>query len=39
MLRLRGDLRLKLGQTELAEADFREAIALAPRMSGKSTQL
>src|SRR5262249_20629553 len=28
-LRLRGELRLKQEQTELAEADFREAIALA----------
>jgi tetratricopeptide (TPR) repeat protein len=27
-IRLRGQLRLKLGQTELAEADFRDAIAL-----------
>jgi tetratricopeptide (TPR) repeat protein len=39
MLRLRGDLRLKLGQTELAEADFREAIALAQRMSAKTLEL
>jgi tetratricopeptide (TPR) repeat protein len=28
-LTCRGELRLKVGQTELAEADFREAIALA----------
>jgi tetratricopeptide (TPR) repeat protein len=39
MLRLRGDLRLKLGQTELAEADFREAITLAQRMSAKTLEL
>jgi tetratricopeptide (TPR) repeat protein len=39
MLRLRGDLRLKLGQTELAAADFREAITLAQRMSAKTLEL
>jgi tetratricopeptide (TPR) repeat protein len=38
-LRLRGELRLKQGQTELAEADFRGSIALAQRMSAKSTEL
>ena len=37
--RLRGDLRLKQGQTELAEADFREAIALAQSMSAKAWEL
>jgi tetratricopeptide (TPR) repeat protein len=36
MLRLRGNLRLKLGQTE---ADFREAIALAQRISAKTLEL
>jgi class 3 adenylate cyclase/tetratricopeptide (TPR) repeat protein len=30
-LTCRGELRLKLGQTELAESDFRDAIALAKR--------
>jgi class 3 adenylate cyclase/tetratricopeptide (TPR) repeat protein len=39
ILRLRGELRLKLGQTELAEADFREAIELAKSMSAKSLEL
>ncbi len=38
-LTLRGDLRLKLGQTELAEADFREAIALAQKMQAKAWEL
>ena len=28
---LRGELRLKLGQSELAETDFHEAIALAQK--------
>jgi class 3 adenylate cyclase/tetratricopeptide (TPR) repeat protein len=35
----RGELRNKLGQTELAEADFREAIAMAQKMSAKSWEL
>ena len=38
-LRLRGELRLKQGQTELAEAGFREAIALAQKMSAKRWEL
>jgi len=38
-LNLRGELRLKLGQTEMAEADFREAIALAQKMTAKSWEL
>jgi class 3 adenylate cyclase/tetratricopeptide (TPR) repeat protein len=38
-LRLRGELRLKQGQTELAEVDFREAIALAQKMSAKAWEL
>ena len=38
-LRLRGELRLKQGQTELAEADFREAIALARNMGAKAWEL
>ncbi len=39
ILTCRGDLRFKLGQNELAEADFREAIALARTMSAKSFEL
>jgi len=35
----RGELRLKVGQTALAEADFREAIALAQSMCAKSWEL
>jgi tetratricopeptide (TPR) repeat protein len=38
-LRLRGALRLTQGQTELAEADFREAIALAQKMGAKALEL
>jgi tetratricopeptide (TPR) repeat protein len=38
-LRLRGELLLKQGKTELAEADFREGIALAQRMSAKAWEL
>ena len=38
-LKCRGDLRLKIGQTKLAEADFREAIALAQKMSAKAWEL
>ena len=38
-LTCRGELRLKLGQTELAEADFREAIALAQTMQAKAWEL
>jgi tetratricopeptide (TPR) repeat protein len=39
MLRLRGELRLKQGQTELAETDFREAIVLAQKMGAKAWEL
>jgi len=39
ILTRRGELRLKLGQSELAEADFREAILLAQKMSAKSWEL
>jgi tetratricopeptide (TPR) repeat protein len=39
MLRVRGELRLKTDQTELAEADFREAISLAQKMNGKLWEL
>jgi tetratricopeptide (TPR) repeat protein len=38
-LRIRGKLRLKQGQAELAEADFREAIALAQKMGAKAWEL
>jgi class 3 adenylate cyclase/tetratricopeptide (TPR) repeat protein len=38
-LRLRGELRLQQEQTELAEADFREAIALARRVGAKFYEL
>jgi tetratricopeptide (TPR) repeat protein len=38
-LRIRGELRLKTGQPELAEADFCESIALAQRMSAKAWEL
>ena len=39
MLTLRGELRLEQGQTELAEADLREAIALAQKMDAKASEL
>ena len=38
-LTCRGELRLKLGQTESAEADFRDAIALAQRMQANAWEL
>jgi tetratricopeptide (TPR) repeat protein len=38
-LRLRGELRLKQEQIELAEADFRESIALAQKMRAKAWEL
>jgi len=38
-LTCRGELRLKQGHTELAEADFREAIALAQKMQAKAFEL
>jgi Flp pilus assembly protein TadD len=38
-LNTRGELRLKTGQPELAEADFRESIALAQKMSAKAWEL
>jgi class 3 adenylate cyclase/tetratricopeptide (TPR) repeat protein len=38
-LGLRGELRLKQRQTELAEADFREAIALGRKMGAKAWEL
>jgi predicted ATPase len=36
---LRGEIWLKLGQTESAEADFREAIVMARSMSAKAWEL
>jgi hypothetical protein len=39
ILRLRGQSRLILGDPELAEADFREAIALAQKMEAKAWEL
>jgi predicted ATPase len=38
-LRYRGKLRLKVGQSELAEADFVDAITVAQRMSAKAWEL
>ena len=38
-LLLRGELRIKQGQVELAEIDFREAIALAQKMGAKAWEL
>jgi hypothetical protein len=38
-LRYRGALRLKVGQIELAEADFRDAITMARRMSARTWEL
>jgi class 3 adenylate cyclase/tetratricopeptide (TPR) repeat protein len=38
-LNTRGELWLKTGQPELAETDFREAIALAQKMSAKAWEL
>jgi predicted ATPase len=38
-LRLRGDIHRQQGEEELAEADFRDAIALAREMSAKAWEL
>jgi len=38
-LRVRGELRLRQGDSGLAEADFREAISLAQKMSAKAWEL
>jgi tetratricopeptide (TPR) repeat protein len=38
-LTLRGELRLKQGQTELAETDFRKAIEVARNMDAKAPEL
>jgi tetratricopeptide (TPR) repeat protein len=39
ILRLRGELRLKQEQTELAEGDFRDSIALAQKIGAKAWEL
>jgi predicted ATPase len=39
ILRVRGELRLKHGQIELAEADLHEAIAVARKINAKSYEL
>jgi len=39
VLRIRGELRAKQGQIELAENDLSDAIALAQKMSAKSWEL
>jgi len=39
ILRTRGELRFKQGETESAEADFREAIARAQKMGAKAYEL
>jgi len=39
ILRCRGELRLKIGQNELAETDFREAIMLARGNGAKALEL
>jgi tetratricopeptide (TPR) repeat protein len=38
-LRVRGDIRRRQGEKEMAEADFRDAIALAREMSAKAWEL
>src|SRR5262249_52406598 len=38
-LRVRGELRAKQGQIELAECDFRDAVALAQKMGAKAWEL
>ena len=38
-LNVRGELRIKLGQTEMAETDFRDAIALAQKIKAKTWEL
>jgi hypothetical protein len=38
-LRVRGELQLKTGLTEMAEADFRTSIAIAQKMSAKMFEL
>jgi predicted ATPase len=38
-LRIRGELRFRLDQTDAAESDFREAIALAEKIEAKAWEL
>jgi len=38
-IRIRGELRLRLGQTETAEGDFRDAIKLAQKIGAKAWEL
>jgi predicted ATPase len=38
-LRIRGELRLRLGHTDAAESDFREAIDLAQKIEAKAWEL
>jgi predicted ATPase len=38
-LRVRGEVRRRQGEEELAEADFRDAIVLARKMSAKAWEL
>ena len=38
-LRIRGELQLRLGQVDAAEADFRDAIALAQKIGAKAWEL
>ena len=38
-IRIRGELRRRLGQTDAAEADFRDAIALAQKIGAKALTL
>src|SRR5262249_46647508 len=39
IMKYRGELQLKRGRTEVAEADFRDAIALAQKMNAKAWEL
>ena len=39
MLRIRGELRFKLGRTGLADEDFRDSIAMARSMGAKAWEL
>jgi tetratricopeptide (TPR) repeat protein len=39
IIRIRGEIRLKMGQKELAEANFRDSIAMARSMSAKAWEL
>jgi class 3 adenylate cyclase/tetratricopeptide (TPR) repeat protein len=39
LIRIRGELRRRLGQTDAAEADFRKAITCAQKMSAKAFEM